>query len=569
MTQTAVAAKLATHTPAPAPEHYVWWFPGSPVKVHLELDVAQRLKNRLEQSSPGTPQEGFLIGRALDGTTEILDFDPLISSSALDVLAALPEERKRALVGYYRTEPGENLRLNPNDLLLADGHFAKAHHVFLLIQSGGFGAPNASFFFHKTDRSMADFPFLEFPLDPDLLAMEERDRLSRSRAAVAVELPPVALPEPEPLALVPASSTPQPVSAPPVPKPRRSLRKAVGWVAVGGLLGAAGVALGTPSIRERAARIWTAAAKADPPAAPALLSPTTLGLAAQRQATDVQLTWNREASAINTATSGVLSIEDGASRREIPLAPSQLRSGSVLYSPASGEVTMQLTVATPAGAVSESVLVVLSSAEAPVKTYRLSPPPASSASPPSPPVDLVVKASKPFAGVPVVMSSSPDPAPALTDAPPVTVTSTPTAVSIPAVVPPQPQPQPQSAPPPVETPAQPAAPVAATASPAPQQPAVAQYSIPNFTPARPITKAAPKFPTELKTHVTKPHLVEVRVSIDQNGRVTHAAAVPQKGISEFFVQATVSAARLWRFEPARQDNQPVPSEMTLQFLLDR
>ena len=62
--------------------------------------------------------------------------------------------------------------------------------------------------------------------------------------------------------------------------------------------------------------------------------------------------------------------------------------------------------------------------------------------------------------------------------------------------------------------------------------------------------------------------MEVRVSIDQSGKVTQAVAVPQKGISEFFVAATVSAARLWKFEPARKDNQPVPSEMTLQFVFD-
>ena len=77
-------ANLGTYAPA-APEHYVWWFPGSPVKVHLELGVAQRLKDRLEQFPPGAPEEGLLFGRALDGTTEILDFDPLILETAADL----------------------------------------------------------------------------------------------------------------------------------------------------------------------------------------------------------------------------------------------------------------------------------------------------------------------------------------------------------------------------------------------------------------------------------------------------------------------------------------------------
>jgi hypothetical protein len=561
LTMTRDAAKLATYAPAPAPEHYVWWFPGSPVKVHLELGVAQRLKNRLDQAA-GAPQQGFLFGRALDGITEILDFDPLANGNLTDVLAALPEDRKGALVGYYRTEPGENLRLNSNDLTLAAGYFAKPHQVFLLIQPGAFGAPNAAFFFHKNDHSMADFPFLEFPLDPNLLAMEERDRLSRSRSAVSVQHPPLALPEPEPVALVPAT---QPVlSTALIEKPRRSLRKSVAWVAFGGFLGASAVALGTPSVRERSARLWSAwsaAVKAAPPTAPTVSALATLGLVAQRQASDVQLTWNRESSPIAAATSGVLSIEDGAARREIPLSASQIHSGSVLYSPASGEVTMQLTVTTPAGPVSESVLVVLSSA-GPLKTYPLSSSPEST--PPTSPSALVVKPSKPFAGNAVVISSTPETPPDLTEPPPVAVNPPETSVRMPAVEAPQPQappPEQQQAPPPLP---EPTATVPTSTAP-PQRPAAPS----SYIPPRPISKAAPKFPVELKTHVTKPHLVEVRVSIDEHGRVTHADAVPQKGITEFFVEATVSAARLWRFEPARRDNQPVPSEMTLQFLLDR
>src|SRR5438067_3815346 len=154
--------------------------------------------------------------------------------SAPDRLAALPEARKRSLVGYYRAQPGESLRLNTNDLFLADAFFTQSRHVFLLIQSGSFGAPNATFFFRKSDGTMADFPFLEFPLDPALLSIEERERLKRSREAVAVhQTQPFDHPEPAPVSLVGSSST-QPNREP----PRRSLRKAAGWLAIGVLLSA-------------------------------------------------------------------------------------------------------------------------------------------------------------------------------------------------------------------------------------------------------------------------------------------------------------------------------------------
>jgi hypothetical protein len=283
----------------------------------------------------------------------------------------------------------------------------------------------------------------------------------------------------------------------------------------------------------------------------------------------VQLTWNRESPAIAAATSGVLAIEDGNTRRQIPLNASQVHSGSVLYSPASGQVVMQLAVTTPSGNISESVMVVLSTAAAP-KTIPVSPqsapPPLDPAAPAPAP-----KASKPFAGIPVVISSSPEePAPSLTEPPSVNMASAQASSAIPAVVSSQLQGPPPMQPP-IQPPVQPPpaqAPQASTAAANPDPPRLPAVTH-SYIPARPITKADPQFPVELKTHVTKPHLVEVKVNIDQHGKVTRAEAIPQKGISEFFVAATVAAARLWRFEPARRDNQPVPSEMTLQFILDR
>ena len=64
-----------------APEqahHYLWWFPGSPVRVHLALGVVQELKNRLfnPEAELGHPEEGLLFGEIRNGATAILDFEP-------------------------------------------------------------------------------------------------------------------------------------------------------------------------------------------------------------------------------------------------------------------------------------------------------------------------------------------------------------------------------------------------------------------------------------------------------------------------------------------------------------
>jgi TonB family protein len=61
-------------------------------------------------------------------------------------------------------------------------------------------------------------------------------------------------------------------------------------------------------------------------------------------------------------------------------------------------------------------------------------------------------------------------------------------------------------------------------------------------------------------------MIEVKVTIDKNGKVSKAEAIPQKTVNQFLVNSAVSAARLWRFQPALRDNEPVSSESVLQFL---
>jgi len=190
------------------PQHYLWWFPGCPVKVHLALRVVQRLKNRLSDVGDLSPEEGLLFGGTREGATEILDFQPVTNTSVRNVVAGLPAERKSSLVGYYRTETGEAFHLDEQDLSLAQECFAKPYHVFLIVHHNRFGPPTATFFFHDRDGRMADFAFLEFPLDPSLLAAEQQGRMQRSHQAMDQPLA-VALPAPFPRRVL----TPLPRSA--------------------------------------------------------------------------------------------------------------------------------------------------------------------------------------------------------------------------------------------------------------------------------------------------------------------------------------------------------------------
>ncbi len=524
------------------PKHYVWWFPGSPVKVHLDLQMAQRLNERLQGIGAGVPDQGLLFGRMSEGAVELLDFQP-VNGNVASTIAALPNEQgKRLLMGYYRTEQEEIFQLNARDASLADECFQKPCHVFLMIQSKGFGSPNATFFFRDGDRKMADFAFLEFPWDPSLLANEERDRIRRSHQAAVAR--PLEAPAPAPVPSTSASPRNQ----------SRVLFKVIKWTVSIALVFALGAWANT-FFRTRFDDLRRAVFS--PPvvnSATALVSPSSplplIALHARRQSGDLELTWNRESTLIATATSGVVTIQDGESapKRQIALDSTQVRAGSLLYSPTSDQIVMQLAVTTPTDTITESVMVVLPKAGSP-HTYPLP-----QTEPKTPPDSVVLaKASKPFQEN-LAAKGAPSPAPPiLTDTPALKLdlhganAVAPGFVSQTAA--PLPPARPTPSQPPAATPSQPPAPVVVK-----YQPAVA------------INKVAPKFPPELQVLAVSRKVIEVTVTIDKTGRVIKAEAIPQKNVSQFLINSAVNAARTWRFQPALRDNEPVSSEMVLQFL---
>jgi protein TonB len=90
----------------------------------------------------------------------------------------------------------------------------------------------------------------------------------------------------------------------------------------------------------------------------AVSSPLELKL--ERSGTDWRVSWNRNADVLLQAVGGRLSITDGSLRTELDLDPSELRSGSVMYAPVTGDVLVRLQVVggNLAQPVSESVRVI-------------------------------------------------------------------------------------------------------------------------------------------------------------------------------------------------------------------
>jgi TonB family protein len=88
---------------------------------------------------------------------------------------------------------------------------------------------------------------------------------------------------------------------------------------------------------------------------PASLS---LALRIERSGGQLVLQWNREAEVLLDAQRATLTIVDGDHTEEVPVEPAQLRSGSIVYAPATGDVLFRLEVVSREGkSVSESVRV--------------------------------------------------------------------------------------------------------------------------------------------------------------------------------------------------------------------
>jgi TonB family protein len=72
-----------------------------------------------------------------------------------------------------------------------------------------------------------------------------------------------------------------------------------------------------------------------------------LSLRVERTSGGMLLTWNRDLPVIQSATKVVLSISDGDRHENIQLDPNQVRTGSILYPPITGDVSFQMEVTDP------------------------------------------------------------------------------------------------------------------------------------------------------------------------------------------------------------------------------
>ena len=73
-------------------------------------------------------------------------------------------------------------------------------------------------------------------------------------------------------------------------------------------------------------------------------------------------------------------------------------------------------------------------------------------------------------------------------------------------------------------------------------------------------------PPQTRKLMHTPVEVQVKVSIDEYGKVTHAVVAGTKGpLAKFLTGAALSAAYEWQFKPARANGHALPSDKLIVF----
>lgn len=360
----------------------------------------------------------------------------------------------------------------------------------------------------------------------------------------------------EPLPAAPAEEIVPPAPAPKNKKLRLMVAAAVGMLILGG-----GGLIVYPTLVKRSS---------SPPHAAAPQDSSPLSLRVERTSGGMLLTWNRDLPVIQSATKVVLSITDGDRHENIQLDPNQVRTGSILYPPVTGDVSFQMEVTDPhqSKTTSESLRVLdprpspldePASASAAAKDAAAKPAataaaadatPASStgddtkapedASAPRPAVNL-----KPFNSASLAQRLRPVSPTDLPEAPPV-VRSTPAAsASLAGIV--------------GSTAAVPAPPKAAVTSPAPAPKVGGQ-----LVAARVISRVDPEYP-RLARQAGAGGLVELEATISADGRVRNPRVVRGNSMLQ---KAAIDAVLQWRYQPAMLNGRPVesPVEIKLNFV---
>jgi hypothetical protein len=159
---------------APGSKSFLWTFPECPVRIHVNLQFIEQLRqNVMDVAPPDREVGGLLIGKELSqyGDIEVCDYLQLPPGSAATnkfvvCSASLSQAIRTAspiqghVIGFYRTHLEHRIQLRPEDQACIRSQFQDPWDVFLLIRPHN-GRASAGFFFWQDGSVVGGltFPF--------------------------------------------------------------------------------------------------------------------------------------------------------------------------------------------------------------------------------------------------------------------------------------------------------------------------------------------------------------------------------------------------------------------------
>lgn len=357
--------------------YYVWEVPEKSISVQIFFDVIDRMYPDIMRGLGALKRRGAEVGGILIGRTDpdsgivtVEDFEAVPSeyltgpsynlsendrvSFEAAISRRLSSENGLSVVGFYRSHTRDELFMDDADLAVADRYFPDTGSVFLLIKPYASRTSIGGFFVREDDGINRQSTYLQFPFDRAELG-----------GGAPRPLPPAARNDAD-RPLPPYTPTVEPQRPTQDVDSEADLRSAVSRSTVArpqlSILAAPGEAPGdVPASRWRAwmlapvfvvvagvAGFFGYRALSVPRVAPSnpvsvdMALPLKLSVAEKQNQLDV--TWDRNANAVVQARRGVLFILDGSNKRELELSGAQMRTGRVLYSRLSGDVSLRLEV---------------------------------------------------------------------------------------------------------------------------------------------------------------------------------------------------------------------------------
>jgi len=385
---------------------FVWSPTGSPVTVHIDFDVVDRLNFDVMRGFGAVPKRGAEVGGLLLGWAETGERTAIHISDYLAVpcqhmhgpsyvLSESDTERfKEAFrrvasaggvspLGYYRSNTRDTLQLGVEDESLLDAVFpadgavcllikpyaTKVSEAVFLIRSGGKmipeGEPQLTFPFRR--REMGGPPPTEKPSRQNLPSAEPPPERQEQVFGAGKEADMAALRTPPPAgASWPQAERPEPPAAvrQPVAEARPETESRPVFSGTLSMLQAKEPPVEAPTapVRPRTSWVWIPlsfiflclgvvlgfqlatswTARTPDPTT----DPYVLGLTVDRQGENLHLKWSTESLAMRSATRGTLWIQDGDNQKNVEFTGNDLRRGGVLYRYSSGLVKFRLELFT-------------------------------------------------------------------------------------------------------------------------------------------------------------------------------------------------------------------------------